>query len=351
VLGAINNNYRGTKINGLWVNSLPQQDIIIINDNDGKLFPLTVAADKSIIVLDQSLYSPSAVDKTRGLRDVSAVTTDAEMAAIGCIKVTDLCLINFESEALNHKTKVLDINEVPAARGATRSFAELFMKTAATELDVGTSELQVGYQSRRTEDGKSVVEQIFISDSLENGAGYASVISTPAMIEKILEQILKTTKNQFEKKIHSLHCDSSCPDCLRSYENRRNHGYLDWRLALDMAEIAAGINYDEDRWLKHSEKLADDLSKSFIVMGFDVKKVRVGKLFGLAYENKGIIFSHPLWSNSQVNWNESQSQAFFDLRSIIPAWSGNQPFIDMWTLKTRSHVAFERLVLDEVSTA
>ncbi|MBU3617624.1 DEAD/DEAH box helicase [Polynucleobacter sp. JS-Fieb-80-E5] len=349
VLGAINNNYRGTKINGLWVNSLPQQDIIIINDNDGKLFPLTVAADKSIVVLDQSLYSPAAVDKTRGLRDVSSVPADAEMASIGCIKVTDLCLLNFESDALNHKTMVLDINEVPAARAATRSFAELFMKTAATELDVGTSELQVGYQSRRTEDGKSVVEQIFISDSLENGAGYASVISTPVMIEKILEQILKTTKNQFEKKIHSLHCDSSCPDCLRSYENRRNHGYLDWRLSLDMAEIAAGINYDEDRWLKHSEKLADDLSKSYLDMGFDIKKVRVGKLFGLTYENRGIIFSHPLWSNSQVNWNESQSQAFFDMRSAIPAWNGRHPFIDMWTLKTRSHTAFERLVLDEVS--
>jgi DEAD/DEAH box helicase domain-containing protein len=346
VLGAINNNYRGAKINGLWVNSLPQQDIIIINDNDGKLFPLTTAADKSIIVLDQSLYSPSAVDKTKGLRDISSTPTDAELASIGCIKVTDLCLLNFESAALNHKTNVLDINEVPAARAATRSFAELFLKTSATELDVGIGELQVGFQSRRTEDGKSVVEQIFISDSLENGAGYASVISTPTMIERILDQILKNTKNQFEKKIHSQHCDSSCPDCLRSYENRRNHGYLDWRLALDMAEIAAGINYDENRWLRNSEKLATDLSSSYKDMGFDIKKIQVGNLFGLTYEKKGVIFSHPLWSNSQANWNDMQSQAFFEMQSAIQGWSGSQPFIDMWTLKTRSHTAFERLVID-----
>jgi len=347
ILGAIDNSYKGSKVNGLWVNSLPQQDVLILNDNNGKLFPLTVAADKSIIVLDQSLYSPSAVDKTRGLLDLSSAPVDnLELAAIGCVKVTDLCLLNFESDLLNKKTKVLDINEVPAAKAATRSFAELFLKTAATELDVGIGELQVGFQSRRTEDGQSVVEQIFISDSLENGAGYASVISTPAMIEKILDQILHHTKHQFEKKLHSSHCDSSCPDCLRSYENRRHHGFLDWRLALDMAEVATGVIYDEDRWLRNSEKLADDLSRAYIDLGFSIKKVRVGKLFGLVNETRGVIFSHPLWSNAQANWNEDQSQAFFEMRSNIPVWDGSNPFIDLWTLKTRSQAAFERLILE-----
>jgi DEAD/DEAH box helicase domain-containing protein len=346
-LGAIDNSYKGSKINGLWVNSLPQQDVLILNDNNGKLFTLTVAPDKSIMVLHQSLCSPSAVDKTVGLRDLSsAQANDSELAAIGCVKVTDLCLLNFESELLNKKTKVLDITEVPAAKAATRSFAELFLKTAATELDVGISELQVGFQSRRTENGQSVVEQIFISDSLENGAGYASVISTSEMIEKILDQILHHTKHQFEKKLHSSHCDSSCPDCLRGYENRRNHGYLDWRLALDMAEVATGVNFDEDRWLRNSEKLADDLSRAYIDLGFIIKKVRVGKLFGLANETRGVIFSHPLWSNAQANWNEDQCQAFFEMRSIIPVWDGSNPFIDLWTLKTRSQAAFERLILE-----
>jgi DEAD/DEAH box helicase domain-containing protein len=349
ILGAVGNSYTGIKVNGLWVNSLPQQDVLILNDNDGKLFSLTTDRDRSIIVLDQSLYSPIAVDKTTRLCELSDAPEGSELAAIGCVKVTDLCLLSFESELLNKKTEVLDTKEVPAAKAATRSFAELFLKTAALELDVGIGELQVGFQSRRTENGQSIYEQIFISDSLENGAGYATVISTPSMIEKILNQILHDTKKQFEKKSHSDHCDSSCPDCLRSYENRRNHGFLDWRLALDMAEVAIGLSFDEDRWLRNAEKLADNLAKSYSELGEDIQiqKIRVGKLFGLVNKAKtrGVIFSHPLWSNAQANWNEDQNQAFFEMRSNIPMWDGNNPFIDLWTLKTRSQKAFEMLVL------
>ncbi len=349
ILGAIDNSDIGTKVNGLWVNSLPQQDVLILNDNDGKLFSLTTDRDRSIIVLDQSLYSSSAVDKTRNLCEVSDTPEGSEFAAIGCVKVTDLCLLSFESDLLNKKTKVLDINEVPAAKAAIRSFAELFLKTAAIELDVGIGELQVGFQSRRVENSQSINERIFISDSLENGAGYASVISNPSMIEKILNQILHHTKQQFEKKSHTTQCDSSCPDCLRSYENRRNHGFLDWRLALDMAEVAVGVAFDEDRWLRNSEKLADNLAKSYRELGEDmqIEKIRLGKLFGLMNKtnSRAVIFSHPLWSNAQANWNEDQTQAFFEMRSNIPMWAGNNPFIDLWTLQTRSQIAFEMLVL------
>ena len=39
---------------------------------------------------------------------------------------------------------------------------------------------------------------------------------------------------------HHAACASSCLDCLRSYDNRRLHGALDWRLALDMLDLLAG---------------------------------------------------------------------------------------------------------------
>jgi hypothetical protein len=35
-------------------------------------------------------------------------------------------------------------------------------------------------------------------------------------------------------------CDSACYDCLRSYQNMRFHGILDWRLAMDVASLLAG---------------------------------------------------------------------------------------------------------------
>ena len=126
----------------------------------------------------------------------------------------------------SRKTKRLDVN-VPAARAAIRSFAELFIKTASAKLEIELGELQVGFQSKRID--SSIVEQIFISDKLENGAGYASVLATKTVIEKILNEVLKSIKPRFEAKLHSSECDSACPNCLRSYENRKNHGYLNWK--------------------------------------------------------------------------------------------------------------------------
>ena len=351
ILGVVNVDYRGEKIDGLWVKSLPQQDVLIVNDNDGNLFELKNSIDKSITVLDPALYSPSAVDSTYRLRDKAQLSIPADdIAAIGCLKVTDICLINFESETLNKATKVLDIREVPAAKAANRSFAELFLKTAATELDVGIGELQVGFQPKKTEDGLSTVEQIFISDSLENGAGYASVISSSGMVDRILHRIIFDIKSKFESKVHSSGCDSSCPDCLRSYENRRNHGYLDWRLALDLAEVAHGMKYDEDRWFKDAEKLTDNLITSYQGFGGTFKKFKSSRLFGVINESnsRAVIFTHPLWNNKSAYWNEEQSQAYINLKNILPTISNEaHPFIDLWLLRNKPQSVFDLLIVEE----
>ena len=347
VLGVIDIDYKGKKLDGLWINSLPQQTVIVVNDNDGELFPMTKAADESIIVLDPSLYSPAAVDKTISLKGKELPPLDAELAAIGCIKVTDICLINFESEFFNPKSKALDIRNVPAAKAAIRSFSELFLRSAASHLDVGIAELQVGYQTRRSEDGHAIVEQIFISDSLENGAGYATIIASERVTLKILNQINEDTKRIFEGNTHSKNCDSSCPDCLRSYENRKNHAYLDWRLALDMTEVALGFNYDDTRWLKDSEKFALRLISSFEHLGYKFEIIQSNRLFGIVNEadSKGIFFTHPLWNSAQVFWNDEQQQAYSELVSRVPLRSSsNEPFIDLWSAKNKPHLVFEALV-------
>lgn len=346
ILGVIDNEYKGSRIDSLWVNSLTQQDVLIVNDNDEKLFALTKASDRSVVVMDPSVYSPSA--DVPGLQSANPANVFEE-AAIGCIKVTDICLINFESEILNPKSKVLDLREVPAARAAIRSFAELFLKTAATEMDISTSELQVGFQTRKSNDSGSLVEQIFISDSLENGAGYASVISTPVVLKSIIDRMLNESRYAFERKIHAEHCDSSCPDCLRSYENRKNHGLLDWRLALDLAEIASGLSYDDSRWFKDCEKLVDSLLLAYKVNNFE--KIRSGRLLGILnkVKNRGVIFTHPLWSMNRAFWNGEQQQAYVDLIARLGSEPNNKPFLDIWTLKTKSQLVHDLLVIENLS--
>ena len=58
-----------------------------------------------------------------------------------------------------------------------------------------------------------------------------------------------------------MNCDSSCQNCLRNYSNRGSHSSLDWRLALDMAEISLGIKLNENRWFNYSTIVANNFFK------------------------------------------------------------------------------------------
>ena len=56
----------------------------------------------------------------------------------------------------------------------------------------------------------------------------------------------------WENPAHARYCTVSCPDCLRSYDNRRLHGALDWRLALDMLDLAAGSRSTRNAGLREA---------------------------------------------------------------------------------------------------
>ena len=61
-------------------------------------------------------------------------------------------------------------------------------------------------------------------------------------MQELLEMISRPTPSQFFDRMnapaHASACDTSCPDCLRSYSNLAYHSLLDWRLAIDMAALA-----------------------------------------------------------------------------------------------------------------
>ena len=56
------------------------------------------------------------------------------------------------------------------------------------------------------------------------------------------------------KDTHNNECDTSCNTCLRDFHNLPYHGLLDWRLALDMARLAASSTVTIDlvsQWDKY----------------------------------------------------------------------------------------------------
>lgn len=122
------------------------------------------------------------------------------------------------------------------------------------------------------------------------------------MLERIVDQI----GPQFEEQPHAAECDSSCPRCLRNYENRRLHPLLDWRLSLDLGELAADRPLRVERWLDESVRIADQFADAF-----GVTSLKADGLCAIQDELTGRIalLGHPLWPLERDGWVNEQRQA------------------------------------------
>ena len=126
-------------------------------------------------------------------------------------------------------------------RAAWYSLAFFLQVAAAAKLDIDTTELDAGFRATKT--NGITIGQAFLSDKLENGAGYCRWFGKPERFRKLLEQanpdISASLADVWLKKSHNHECDTSCNACLRDFYNLPYHGLLDWRLALDMVRLAA----------------------------------------------------------------------------------------------------------------
>src|SRR5262249_32666968 len=135
--------------------------------------------------------------------------------------------------------------QTPVGRAAWYSLAFFLRVAAAAELDVDTLELDAGF---RTYDRQGLpFAQAFLSDKLENGAGYCQWLSEhdPILNLNRFELLLRQADPNHPDSIaerwltpgRAHECDTSCNVCLRDFYNLPYHGLLDWRLALDMARV------------------------------------------------------------------------------------------------------------------
>ena len=109
-------------------------------------------------------------------------------------------------------------------------FGFLLRRAAADLLDIQEErELKVGLRVLRDAVG-DIVGQIFVSDTLENGAGYASLLGQPAVTETLLQYVVGQSSPTFYGFLVSPQhagggnaCLTSCPDCLRDFSNLSYH--------------------------------------------------------------------------------------------------------------------------------
>ena len=286
-------------------------DVYVVNDNEGQLFKM-YRADHGLEVPDQRLYV--------GHRGPEIPSRDPDVVgAIGSVRRTDVLTLTLRSREIPGPDGTVDTSPdvLPMGLSALWSFAELLRIAAGAELDVNPNELQVGLQPWKTDAG-TVTRRIFIADSLENGAGYARHLGSPEVLRHVVETVVDEIGAKMETPRHDAACDASCPDCLRSYDNRFIHPHLDWRLALDLAQLAKGDALPAKRWLSRSEAIIGSFVAAF-GEHTDFMRVEAGGLYGVRSPRarRAAVFGHPLWRPKAEHWVESQHQAAMELRSEL----------------------------------
>ena len=137
----------------------------------------------------------------------------------------------------------------------------------------------------------------------------------------MLEEISGELAARWQSTAH-VGCDNACPDCLRSWDNRFVHPLLDWRLALDVADLALGRTLRVDRWLALAPDVATKLAEAFAeVADLEVGRARSG-LVTLTPRSAGtsVIIGHPLWGITEGTLTADRLPTPFPKRSSrLPA--------------------------------
>jgi DEAD/DEAH box helicase domain-containing protein len=264
--------------------SAQEGNVYSINDNYGQLFTFQKAKNSYDGWIETSMvnkdgFRPYLSDITQTVALASIKNTEVLVISPNEIKPG----ITFDPTNLGVKAGLI-------------SFGYLFRRVATTILDVDADELQVGIRSKVDNIYNRTVGEIFIADRLLNGAGYSKYLSN----EKILNEIITDLTEKFHNipNIRDHKCDSSCYDCLRTYENMGYHPILDWRLALDVASIFRDSTYIpsiDKKW----ESMVNNAINSILSNygGTSAEWLNGLPVLTLPFPDKpvSVTFTHPFW--------------------------------------------------------
>ncbi|WP_406037354.1 DEAD/DEAH box helicase [Micromonospora sp. NBC_00898] len=271
-------------------------EILAVNDNNGELYefnPAIKTTKKGSWPANGLIELGLLTDKDR--QDRAKLWGHAvagpvrEPVALAARRRTDVLVVG-----LDQLGPGLVINpQEPAGRGAWASLGYLLRDAAVKWLDIGPEEIQVGVHPRKR--GEHLVGELFIADSLENGAGYASRLAEK--IETLFDEADAYAKGLGEHG-GGQPCDSSCHSCLRDYNNRSWHPLLDWRLAVDLLDLLRGRPLEIDRQRERDLKAAQRFARDF---GLTIADVEVPVIAGQG--QGGLAIMHPFEDRSPTSPN------------------------------------------------
>lgn len=284
---------RTNVVDSVKVWQLEQAQLIVVNNNRGREFQF----------FDDRFGSV-------GVQPTGDSSRSSRQGVIGDIRTTDAVMLMLDKVRLQGGVVNTHPDECPAGRSAMQSFAEALKLGCQAELDIQPQELSGGVQSRLSPQGIRTAA-VYLADTLENGAGYAVELAQGSILRRALAAIADGLSVQWQAHDHSA-CDSSCADCLRSWDNRFVHGLLDWRLALDVADLALGRRLNLDRWLDLAADSAANVAKVYGPTleedGHQVEIMEAGALTAVVAGRRAVLLGHPLWSR-QRRLNRLQTDA------------------------------------------
>lgn len=257
-------------------------NIFEINDNGGRDFGFAPATD------GDGWICRDLEDGTSRVHLPASDVASERRVALAAIKSTDVLVIGIDPGSLPPGITLRP--DTAARRGAWYSLGFLVRDAAARFLDVETPEIEVGLRSVRTPDGDWTA-QVFLSDTLANGAGYCSHLGKPAIFDELLESA-GTRISELEAHTNSGEpCSSACYKCLKDYRNMAFHGLLDWRLAADLLTLLRGEEFLAGRlWDGLGRKVVDDFASEFD--GFEFADM--GGVPAAVHPARCLIGVHPL---------------------------------------------------------
>lgn len=309
----------------LWAEEL---DVLSINDNGGvggfEFAWLPLGPNNQ-----RAWQCPGVLSDLRGDDQRQAVQT--HLVSLLSRRHTDVLLVDVDA----WPTGVAASPETHEGKAAWYSLAFLLRAAATALMDVDTNELEAGV--RTVLKNGTPCGQVFLCDSLDNGAGYARWLSEPPNFIALLDRIQGNHKDTIAQiwwgiaeagaGSHGRSCDTSCNRCLRDHANTIYHPWLDWRLALDMARLAADQSVS-------IQLAADDKSTESIWTPLvDSHNGRIKRLLGeLGWQHEDQVHGlnvyrdsnspdrfavevHPIWTSDHPEWRTA-------LDAIKAQWGG-----------------------------
>lgn len=315
-----------------------------INDNDGNDFAFRKLDNSHFWMVEEAFVTAlrdlPGSERRRIQQPAFDSSTPTVRRSLAAISNTDVM-----AAGINQVPVGLCLNPSrPEAKAAWYSFGFLVRRAAAVSLDVNESELDLGIQPfpDHSTPFAPPTARIFVSDSLENGAGYSTFFGDPIRFEELLRFVLgefrpswtrSSEHDSFHRPLvtppHSQECVSSCHRCLREFGNMAFHPILDWRMGLDLARLAldpeARIDLTANHW---SDVVGRTTGSYFSGLNLQARTFDILPAGVDVFNNEAIILIHPLWDKDASNYRpevaaavaEAQSQGFtVTLRSVFHA--------------------------------